>query len=50
MSELAKSMTLAAQLGAARLPPAAGAWKEGGTSPFTILGNAGAMALAKMKA
>ncbi|KAF7985772.1 hypothetical protein HWV62_385 [Athelia sp. TMB] len=50
MSELAKSMTLAAQLGTARLPPAAGACKEGGTNPFTILGNAGAMALAKMKA
>ncbi|KAF7971183.1 hypothetical protein HWV62_21854 [Athelia sp. TMB] len=48
MSELAKSMTLAAQLGTARLPPAAGACKEGGTNPFTILGNAGAMALAKM--
>lgn len=50
MSDLAKSMTLAAQLGAARLPPAAGAWKEGGSNPFTLLGNAGALALVKMKA
>lgn len=49
MSTLAKSISLAAQLGADRLPPAAGAWKAGGRAPFTLLSNAGALALAKFK-
>jgi len=47
MSTLAKSIALAAQFGAARLPPAAGAWKEGTSAPFTVLNNGGALALAK---
>lgn len=47
MSTLAKSIALAAQLGTTRLPPATAATKEGGDAPFTVLNNAGALALAK---
>jgi len=46
-SELAKSMRIAGQLGSSALPAVAGALKEGHDTPFTVIGNKGAVALAK---
>jgi hypothetical protein len=44
---LAKSMRIAGQLGSSALPPIAEASKEGHDTPFTAIGNKGAVALAK---
>ncbi|KAJ7507064.1 hypothetical protein B0H11DRAFT_2169653 [Mycena galericulata] len=48
VATLAQSLVLAGRLGSAGLPPAAGAAQEGSDSArFTVVGNAGALALAK---
>ncbi|KAJ7493270.1 hypothetical protein B0H11DRAFT_1803133 [Mycena galericulata] len=50
VATLAKSLALAGQVGSAGLSPAAGATQQGGkdgTARFTLIGNAGALALAK---
>jgi len=44
---LAKSIRIAGQLGSSALPPVAGASKEGQDTPFTVVPNKGATALAK---
>jgi oxidoreductase len=44
---LAKSIVLAGQLGSSALPPVAEASKAGQDTPFTLIGNKGAVALAK---
>jgi len=46
-SELAKSMRIAGQLGSSALPPVAQAMKKGNETSFTVIGNKGAIALAK---
>jgi len=47
---LAKSIRIAGQLGSSALPPVAKASKEGKDTPFTVIGNEGAAALAKTEA
>jgi len=48
VSTLAKSLVLAGKLGSSALPQVAEASKAGGETPFVIIGNQGAVALAKM--
>lgn len=47
---LAKSISLAGQLGSSALPSVAEATKAGNDTPFTLIGNKGAVALAKTAA
>jgi len=48
VSDLAKSMRIAGELGSSALPSVAEASKEGNDAPFTVIYNRGAVALAKM--
>jgi len=45
--DLARSMRIAGQVGSSALPPLAKAVREGNDTPFTVIGNRGAVALAK---
>lgn len=50
VSVLAKAMRLAGQLGSSALPAVPGVTKEGNDTPFTVIANKGAIALAKTEA
>lgn len=50
MTTLAKSIRIAGTFGTSALPSVAEAKKEGSDTPFTVIGNKGALALAKTEA